>query len=153
MGVKRQKSLLHRPCAMVFMSDGCSIHYARTWSKSGISICWRHLVTSKESSNSIFIRKNTMFYHSCAKWNEQPFNIKTMIQIQQNINKCLPVICAFQELQAHRLRPIDTHLALYTMLYNNQGLICIILIWCSIASMECPLTQIFFSFIKKEWTY
>ena len=35
---------------MVFILDGCSIHYAHTWSESGISICLRHLVTSKDSS-------------------------------------------------------------------------------------------------------
>ena len=33
---------------MVFIIDGCSFHYAHTWSKSGFSICSRHLVTSKE---------------------------------------------------------------------------------------------------------
>ena len=32
---------------MVFIKDGCSFHYAHTWSKSGFSICSRHLVTSK----------------------------------------------------------------------------------------------------------
>ena len=31
--------------------DGCKFRYAHIWSKSGILICWRHLVTSKESSN------------------------------------------------------------------------------------------------------
>ena len=34
---------------MVFIIDGCSLHYAHTWSKSGILFCLRHLVTSKES--------------------------------------------------------------------------------------------------------
>ena len=24
---------------MVFIIDGCSVHYAHTWSKSGVSIC------------------------------------------------------------------------------------------------------------------
>ena len=38
-----------------FILDGCSFHYAHIWSKSGIPICWRHLVTSKEWSNLIFI--------------------------------------------------------------------------------------------------
>ena len=46
---------------MVFILDGCSFHYAHTWSKSGFSICWRHLVTSKKSSNPIFFRKKTLF--------------------------------------------------------------------------------------------
>ena len=27
---------------MVFILDGCSFNYAHTWSKSDISICWRH---------------------------------------------------------------------------------------------------------------
>ena len=40
-----------------FIIDGCSFNYAHTWSKSGFSICSRHLVTSKESLNSIFFRK------------------------------------------------------------------------------------------------
>ena len=46
---------------MVFILDGCSFHYAHTGSKSGISICWRHLVTSKESLNPIFSEKNLVF--------------------------------------------------------------------------------------------
>ena len=37
---------------MDFILDGCSIHYAHIRSKSDISIGWRHLVTSKEVSNS-----------------------------------------------------------------------------------------------------
>ena len=37
------------------------ISLAHTWSKSGISICWRHLVTSQKSSNPIFFRKKTLF--------------------------------------------------------------------------------------------
>ena len=28
--------------------DGCSVYYAHIWRKSGISICWGHLVASKE---------------------------------------------------------------------------------------------------------
>ena len=64
---------------MVFILDGCSFHYAHTWSKSDNSICWRHLVTSKESSNPIFfLGKRPYFHHSCATWNEQPSNVKTM---------------------------------------------------------------------------
>ena len=39
---------------MVLILDGSSEHSAHIWSKSGISICWKHLVTSKESSNPIF---------------------------------------------------------------------------------------------------
>ena len=47
---------------MALILDGCSFHYAHTCSKSGFPICWRHLVTSKESSNPIFfLRKKTLF--------------------------------------------------------------------------------------------
>ena len=60
----------------VFILDGCSFHYAHTWNKSSISICWRHLVTCKER---IFFRKRPCFHYLCATWNEQPSNIKTMI--------------------------------------------------------------------------
>ena len=45
---------------MVFIIDGCSFNCAHTWSKSGISICWRHLVTSKESSNPIFFSEKDL---------------------------------------------------------------------------------------------
>ena len=62
--------------SMVFIIDGCSFHSAHTWSESGISICWRHLVTSKESSSPIFFRKRPCFNHKCATWNEQPSNLK-----------------------------------------------------------------------------
>ena len=52
------------PCmdTMGFIIDGCSFHYAHTWKKSGISICWRHLVTSKESSNPIFFSEEDLVY-------------------------------------------------------------------------------------------
>ena len=40
---------------------GCSFHYALMWNKSWISICWRHLLTSKESSNPSFFSKKTYF--------------------------------------------------------------------------------------------
>ena len=64
---------------MVSILDGCSFHYAHTWSKSDMSIYWRHVVTSKESSNSIFFEKSPCLHHTCATWNEQPSNIKTMV--------------------------------------------------------------------------
>ena len=53
-----------------FILDVCSFNYAHTWSKSGISICWRHLVTLKESSNPIFFRRKTLFtsYVRNMKW-------------------------------------------------------------------------------------
>ena len=44
-----------------FRLDGCSFHYAHTWSKSGIWICWRHLVTSIESSYLKFFLEKTYF--------------------------------------------------------------------------------------------
>jgi len=47
-------------------------HNAHIWSKSGISICWRHLVTSKESSNPIFFRKRHILHHTCAACSEPP---------------------------------------------------------------------------------
>ena len=49
-------------CSMVFILDGCSIHYAHTWSKSGISICWRHFVTLKViKSDFVFVKKDLVF--------------------------------------------------------------------------------------------
>ena len=39
---------------IVFMFNGSSLHYAYIWSKSKISISWRHLPTSKELSNPVF---------------------------------------------------------------------------------------------------
>ena len=49
-----------------FRLDGCSFDYAHTWSKSGFSFCWRHLVTSKESSNRVFLPEKTHF-PSCVR--------------------------------------------------------------------------------------
>ena len=51
---------------MVFRLDGRSFDYAHTWSKSGFSICLRHLVTSKESSNRVFLPEKTHF-PSCVR--------------------------------------------------------------------------------------
>ena len=58
--------------------DGCSVYYAHIWSKSGLSISWRHLVTSKEWSNPIFSGKYLLLHHWCATFSEQPSYIKTM---------------------------------------------------------------------------
>ena len=67
---------------MVFILDGCSFYYAHVWSKSGISIWRRHLVTSKEWSNPIFFLRKYLFLHqACATCSEQPSYIKTMIDI------------------------------------------------------------------------
>ena len=41
---------------------GSSEHCAHIWSKSGIPICWRHLVTSIELSNQILFFRNDLFY-------------------------------------------------------------------------------------------
>ena len=46
---------------MVFITDDCSFYYAHIWSKSDISICWRHLITIKSSSNLIFFSEKTYF--------------------------------------------------------------------------------------------
>ena len=63
-----------------FRLDGCSFCYAHIWSKSGISICWKHLVTSKESSNSIL-------FPTCF---ELPFYLSTMIK---NLSLCVRIVC------------------------------------------------------------
>ena len=47
---------------MVFRLDGCSFHYARIWSKSSISICWRHLVTSKVVKIDFFSRQDLFYF-------------------------------------------------------------------------------------------
>ena len=39
------------PSTMVLKIDGSSEQGAHIWNKSGISMCWWHLVTPKESSN------------------------------------------------------------------------------------------------------
>ena len=44
-----------------FILDGCSFHYAYIWSESGISICWRHLVKSKETHPKCFFFGNSLF--------------------------------------------------------------------------------------------
>ena len=53
---------------VVFGLDDCSFGFARTWSELGFTICQRHLVTSKESSNRV----------SCATWSGCTSNLKTM---------------------------------------------------------------------------
>ena len=53
---------------MVLILDGSSGRGAHIWSKSSISICWRHLVSSKQSLNLIFSEKT---YTSCATWSEK----------------------------------------------------------------------------------
>ena len=70
---------------MVFRLDGCSFHYARKWSISGISICLRHLVTSKESSIRFFSRKKTFLLHTRATCSQLPSYISTIIYIVLSI--------------------------------------------------------------------
>ena len=65
---------------MVLTLDGSSEHGANIWSKSGIAICWRHLVTSYESSNPIFFLEKTYFLHKCATSSELPSNVSTMAE-------------------------------------------------------------------------
>ena len=57
---------------MVFILDGCSFNYAHIWSKKGISICGRHLVTSKGSSSPKKNRKRPTLYHTYATCSELP---------------------------------------------------------------------------------
>jgi len=41
------------PLSHGFILDGCPFYiYAHIWNKSSISICWMHLIRSKESSNA-----------------------------------------------------------------------------------------------------
>ena len=63
---------------MVFRLDGCSFYYAAILSKSGISICWRHLDTSKVLSNPIYFRKRPILFHTWATCAELPSYISTM---------------------------------------------------------------------------
>ena len=48
-----------------FILDGCAFYCAHIWSKSGI--CWRHLITSKKSSNlrREKNRKRPILHHTC----------------------------------------------------------------------------------------
>ena len=75
---------------MVFILDGCSFHYAHTWSKSGISICRRHLIPSKESSNSFFSEKtyftsyvrNVLWATILCKWHGRIIhNVYCMVKV------------------------------------------------------------------------
>ena len=63
----------------VLILDGSSEHGAHIWSKSGISICWRHLVTSRDSSCIFFSQKSPILLHTCETWPELPSYISSMI--------------------------------------------------------------------------
>ena len=67
---------------MVFILDGCSYYYAYIWSKSGISICVRHLVTYKESSNPIFFRERP-HQHTCTTYSVLLNYLSTMANLNQ----------------------------------------------------------------------
>ena len=68
--------------AMVRILDGSSKHGAHVRSKSGVSICWRHLVTSKESSNPILFLERLTLLHTCATFSELPSYINTIVEIE-----------------------------------------------------------------------
>ena len=63
---------------MLLILDGSSEHGAHIWNLSGIAIFERHLVTSKESSNPIFLSENTFLLHICATCSDQPSYISAM---------------------------------------------------------------------------
>ena len=62
--------------------DGSSEHGAHIWSKSGISICSSHLVTSKASWNPTFFRKRPILLYTCATFSELPSCICTIHQFK-----------------------------------------------------------------------
>ena len=64
---------------MVFIVNDCYDHYAHIWSRSGVSNCWRHLVTSKKSSNPFFRRKRPLLHHTCATCSELPSYLSTRV--------------------------------------------------------------------------
>ena len=64
---------------MVFILDGCSFHYAHTWSNETFRFVegiWLH---RKNLQIRFFFGKRPCFHHSYATWNEQPSNIKAMV--------------------------------------------------------------------------
>ena len=63
---------------MVLIVDVSSEHGAYIGRKLSISICERHLVTSKESFNAIFFRKRSILPHMCGTCSELPSYISTM---------------------------------------------------------------------------
>ena len=63
---------------MVLIIDGSSAQGAQIWRNWYISICWRHLVISKKSSNPIFFRKRPILFPTCATCSELPSYISTM---------------------------------------------------------------------------
>ena len=64
---------------MVPILDGSSERGALIWSKSGISIFWRHSVTSTLSSNPEKIRQIPILLYMCTTCPELPSYISTMI--------------------------------------------------------------------------
>ena len=80
--------LMSKNMTVFFILDGCSFHYAHIWSKSGISICWRHFVTSKEPSNPNLSSENPILHHSCAICSERPSYISTMLSSEIHRKTC-----------------------------------------------------------------
>ena len=118
-----------------------TMHNAHIWCKSGISICWRHLVTSKESSNPIFFfGRRPCLHHTCATWDEQPSNIKTMTRPKF--------------VTASKTYISYTHQILI-YIYNSPHIIVVYFRVCAILSY--PLIQVsrfyqsIFSSIKVKW--
>ena len=62
---------------VVLIIYSSSEHIVHTWSKSGISICWRHLVTAKESSDVFY--KILILLPTCAICSELPSNKSTRV--------------------------------------------------------------------------
>ena len=62
--------------SMVLILDGCSFYYAHILIRSGISICWKHLITLKVSSNPK--KKRPILHHTCETCSELPSYISTM---------------------------------------------------------------------------
>ena len=66
---------------MVLILDGSSEHGAHIWNESGISICERHLDTSKKSLNPISFFESPISLHMCATYSDLPSYISTMAYV------------------------------------------------------------------------
>ena len=100
---ERQNAYMKRKIeTLFFIRDGCSFHYANIWSKSGMSICWRHLVRSKESSNAKNNFGKGIFRHTCVTCSELPSCISTMEQAKGRQERLFLafyiryILCTFQ---------------------------------------------------------
>ena len=77
---------------MLLILDGNSKHSAHISSKSGISIFLGNLFTSKESSNSIYLRKRPILFHTCAICAELPSYIMSTMIIMLYSSLTSPII-------------------------------------------------------------